>query len=606
MSPADQHDASQRSKHTLVLHVDIDNTILDAWDSEVLASAFWGRWPWSSTSNGIEGFLAPAKPHDRVGRLAALRLWELINADAPSLVPPESGLVSFYDACLSLGSNMRRDEKRRWAEETRQLCKAFIRERAGTLDSDFLRQVPESFYGRKYIAPSFFRLVEHLEASDRNFRIIFRTFGNNVAAAVREWNLFCSGRHPLAKGPAPPERLRRKVALPEGTGRWFRDGQGPLLALAGPNRGQYCHDDGCISCEAAGEAKDAEVLLLQLHGVQEKDALAKERKCWQAMMEVLGFEGAATQAPQDDGQNSGLLTLCLRECCEWWKAEARQGHAGKLFMLDPAILESRVDTIFLNGLPRQDHGKQDGPADSFPLGLDLSEPRACGRMVLAIIPGPVQAWNSLKANASQRVKVGDWIAEVDGKSCCSDTATTDATMHVRPCGVQLKIRRGLLGTMHHIFFDDFARDGSDGQACSILARNAASGDSLAVEELQGKFLVRVKPFEVLQPDYFIKAVNSCEESVQRLLSVPCSNSAPEWVRKKRLAPAGGSGQPFVPLAPPRQGGPWRRVPLSKPPALRSSARPFLGGSLQPLLPANCINSAAADSEAAWQDEEESA
>jgi len=567
MSPSVQEDVVS-PEHILVLHVDVDNTIVDAWDSEVLAKAYWGRWPWASSWT-LQGFLAPAQPADHVARLAATRLWELVEGEVPgmpSLEPPQSGLVSFFDACLGLGRTLKKDERRRWAEETRQLCKAFVAERAGALKH--LEHIPEALRGRKYIAPSFLRLVEHLEDNNRQFRIIFRSFGNNLAATVREWNLFCDGRHPLATRPAPPERALRRVALPEGTGRWLRDANGPLLALAGTQRGQYCHDEGCAPCEVAGEGKDTEVTLLQLHGVQDASSQARERTCWQAMIGALGLPTAPAYNTPDPGvQGSHQLTLCLRECSEWWRSEGRKRHAGKLFMLDPAVLEARIDTFML----------PNPSAEEMDLGVDLGERCAYGHQILGIRAGALKAWNEQRQNSSSRVRVGDWLAEVDGPSCEAAEASTQGKSQVRPGGSTMKIRRGLPGRLHHIFFDDFA---CDEQACSIDAKNAKTGESLSMPELQDCFLVAVKPLEVLQPNYFIDALARCEAAVQDLLSKPKSGPASEWVRKtltdscQTTAPVVGHG--LLPLS--VSEGPWRRVPMSK----AAVKRPLLGGSLHAL------------------------
>jgi hypothetical protein len=45
--------------------------------------------------------------------------------------------------------------------------------------------------------PSFFSLVARLHILNIDFRIVFRTFGIDIPRIAREFNMFCSGMHPL-------------------------------------------------------------------------------------------------------------------------------------------------------------------------------------------------------------------------------------------------------------------------------------------------------------------------------------------------------------------------------------------------------------------------
>lgn len=48
-----------------------------------------------------------------------------------------------------------------------------------------------------HIIPSFFHLIKFLDSKNVDFRIIFRTFGNDIHAVTEEYNVFCDGNHPL-------------------------------------------------------------------------------------------------------------------------------------------------------------------------------------------------------------------------------------------------------------------------------------------------------------------------------------------------------------------------------------------------------------------------
>ncbi|RYH32430.1 hypothetical protein EON65_00600 [archaeon] len=54
--------------------------------------------------------------------------------------------------------------------------------------------------GYYHILPSFFELVNFLvDQDDVDFRIVFRTFGQDTTVIAEEFNLFCENKHPLFK-----------------------------------------------------------------------------------------------------------------------------------------------------------------------------------------------------------------------------------------------------------------------------------------------------------------------------------------------------------------------------------------------------------------------
>lgn len=51
-----------------------------------------------------------------------------------------------------------------------------------------------------YVLPSFFRCLLALKEAEVDFGVVFRTFGEDIAAVSREYNAFCEGLHPLFPG----------------------------------------------------------------------------------------------------------------------------------------------------------------------------------------------------------------------------------------------------------------------------------------------------------------------------------------------------------------------------------------------------------------------
>lgn len=60
-------------------------------------------------------------------------------------------------------------------------------------DQKTMREVyAEGFYS---ILPSFFRTIQYLTMTKRDFAIVFRTFGTDLENVVWEFNKYCSGEH---------------------------------------------------------------------------------------------------------------------------------------------------------------------------------------------------------------------------------------------------------------------------------------------------------------------------------------------------------------------------------------------------------------------------
>ena len=61
----------------------------------------------------------------------------------------------------------------------------------------FIGNVTESGF-QCNIVPSFFRLIASLHRRNVDFKIVFRTFGMDIPNIATEFNLFCTGEHPLS------------------------------------------------------------------------------------------------------------------------------------------------------------------------------------------------------------------------------------------------------------------------------------------------------------------------------------------------------------------------------------------------------------------------
>lgn len=63
-----------------------------------------------------------------------------------------------------------------------------------------------------------------IQESNRDFHLVFRTFGIDTAEIAQEFNLFCDGQHPLFT-PSRPKRTRdRRLELPRDSGVIHRTG----------------------------------------------------------------------------------------------------------------------------------------------------------------------------------------------------------------------------------------------------------------------------------------------------------------------------------------------------------------------------------------------
>ena len=111
--------------------------------------------------------------------------------------------------------------------------------------------------GMYHIVPSFFHMVLSLERQHRDFVIVFRTFGDDIPRVILEWNMFCTGTHPLY----PHVRLDgsdgttdRRVHAPNATAKFIRASHkddGIILSHVAPNAGVVATVRGAAACDQA-------------------------------------------------------------------------------------------------------------------------------------------------------------------------------------------------------------------------------------------------------------------------------------------------------------------------------------------------------------------
>jgi hypothetical protein len=191
--------------HILCLHFDINKTIVmkdrttvaDMVNS-VLSECTWGVM----TTHGISKVSSDS--HD-VSHLH----WD-VSHPLPSVHPPSDGSMTFGDYLENhseLDSTVIRQLKRTYTEplSTGERFRSYFHHLHSSLqitDASKLQQAREmglNFLSSGYyhLIPSFFALIEYLVLNGIQFRLLFRTFGKDLDCVVQEFNLFCTGEHPL-------------------------------------------------------------------------------------------------------------------------------------------------------------------------------------------------------------------------------------------------------------------------------------------------------------------------------------------------------------------------------------------------------------------------
>jgi len=288
-------DENEAKKPILILNMDINKTILmsdpaaqkDFADilTQILAEVTWG------VSDG--------------------KTWTA-KVNEPSLVNPKPNeYVSFFDHAEIVYGKFQSNKI-----EKRNLIRTFLTEggpgyQFRSLFDELLSQmtVPPQFreqLGENMSIPlSFFNLIQHLVETNREFYLIFRTFGHDIEKIANLWNMFCDGKHPYYPNILLNESSTRnlKLKIPESYGVFYR--HGPLT-----------NDIHLIphTIEAAPKKEG-----LSFYSPQQLESKITTFK------EIHHYIHQAVKKHQ---------TLALRDYYEWWAENNEHYTTGKLFLVD--------------------------------------------------------------------------------------------------------------------------------------------------------------------------------------------------------------------------------------------------------------------------------
>jgi len=282
----------------IVLHFDINKTIImsdsvkgattDHMVNALLSEVCWGTWEFSGCD-----------PADDEEKLRLASTWSLESG--PSVVG-KPGMVTYSDLLeleLKLPKKHRQNLKHSFTEPGapgESVASVADRLKAALLQT-------EGFF----LIPSFYRLILNLHEQERNFRIIFRTFGVALPEVIQEFNTFCEGGHPSFPQ-TPPNLRRRTVRMPSDTGQWYRDNAGLHLALCSR------HDSGanCLTV-AHGDAES--------HAHMNRKLFCPEEPC---------------------------MTLALKDYHEYWKKSGEADDAGKPLLISQTFSSDTPHHMFFD------------------------------------------------------------------------------------------------------------------------------------------------------------------------------------------------------------------------------------------------------------------
>lgn len=173
------------------------------------------------------------------------------------------------------------------------------------------------------LLPAYFRLLERLLASGRDFVVVFRTFGHDAGRVIAEHNAWCSGTHPRHAPPAGVDATPLLVRCPHDTGSFIR------------------FADGSAGVQLAAVVEDGDPSrVVHVTGFRDiHDHL------------VRGLAEARSSRERERGGGGGphrpyRRVLALTDCYDWWWAGHERGRAGKLMPFDPA--DASMHHLFLD------------------------------------------------------------------------------------------------------------------------------------------------------------------------------------------------------------------------------------------------------------------
>ncbi|KAF0717550.1 Aste57867_2227 [Aphanomyces stellatus] len=179
--------------------------------------------------------------------------------------------------------------------------------------------------GRYYILPSFLHLLFHVEHHDSiEFKLIFRTFGEDIVEVAKEIDYLVEGRHPLFPGKmlAPSMRLTPPFAT------FYR---GTVVLDR-----QFVQRSFADGFDASGTA-----LALNTHHkvpFHASNTTDTPREFYAATApDVTVVRGFSSVQETIHSMLATRSVIALRDYWEWWSTHAEHAEYGKLLLIDPSL-----------------------------------------------------------------------------------------------------------------------------------------------------------------------------------------------------------------------------------------------------------------------------
>lgn len=191
--------------------------------------------------------------------------------------------------------------------------------------------------GKFYLLPSFLHLLSFLAARSDNrdsdsdsdshdtmsspayeFKLVFRTFGDDIPEVAKELELLVDGKHPFCPGTTLPDTFKLDVSPGSArVGTFYRDGysaDGTALAVG-----------TLMKLPFSSANRDDPRALETFYNSSDNDSASGTVEI------VRGFAAIQNKLAAMLREST---TLALRDYWEWWSAHAENGEYGKLLLVD--------------------------------------------------------------------------------------------------------------------------------------------------------------------------------------------------------------------------------------------------------------------------------
>ncbi|GLD97757.1 hypothetical protein PINS_up006454 [Pythium insidiosum] len=182
--------------------------------------------------------------------------------------------------------------------------------------------------GRYYLLPSFMQFLAFLaKHQDRfDFKLVFRTFGDDIPEVAKEIEMLVDGTHPFCVEHEPLPAVFRLDATSSQVGTFYRNGFGA---------------DG--TALAVGTLQKVPFTSEHQSGIDAAAAFYRDAQQQQDVHIVRGFDAIRTQIHE---MTKSHATIALRDYWEWWSAHAENGDYGKLLLVDTRGDNDEISIFF--------------------------------------------------------------------------------------------------------------------------------------------------------------------------------------------------------------------------------------------------------------------